>query len=626
MISFTTPLFLTLLPLAAGPFVLHLLNLRKMKKTEFSSLFFLRKLRERRFRWLKLRDILLLILRTLFITSLVLALAGPVYGGRFPLGKFTGETVLIIDDSYSTAARFGEIKAAASRVIDETVGGKKVAVLASSGQVWDSSFIDPGTSREILDALEPSGNARGLNTCWNAANALLETGTSAAKRIVVVSDGQRRALDFMLARNIPEGVEVLFFLDSKEIPADAAILSAELFPRLPLEGEERKLYIRLWNNEDSRPRLLSVVVDGKTISERRVSIPVNGQKLEFSLPVGASRVNVKLDADSIPVNDERFVLAGDRNGRNIALVGQPDSDLLELALRVGGARVSRVSPGGLAGISSEVYDLVIWDGAVSLPSQAVGVADQGVPVLILLGEDVVDVPGEFEIVERSSLEGFDVLAPSGVLTGLESADLSQIHFTSFARLKPTGSKPLLSLSGGDPFMLADTSRGIFFLASRITPRHTDLVYRAIFPALLQHITGLVMGESSRAQRFVGDTLRLRLDSGEPLLVETPRLFYEVTPERSGDGFAVEFGSTHQAGFYRIGSRPFVINPDSAESSAEKIDFSSLTDRGAEVYPLGGAIPRKLWIVPVLLAALCIGVDLILVILHAARAARASTSS
>ena len=54
--------------LAAGiPILLHLLNLRKLKTIEFSTLRFLKELQKTRIRRFKIKQIILLILRTLII-------------------------------------------------------------------------------------------------------------------------------------------------------------------------------------------------------------------------------------------------------------------------------------------------------------------------------------------------------------------------------------------------------------------------------------------------------------------------------------------------------------------------------------------------------------------------------
>ena len=79
--TFLNPFMLFGLAAAAIPILLHLLNLRKLKTVEFSSLRFLRELQRTRMRRIRLRQWILLALRTLLILCLVLAFSRPALKG-----------------------------------------------------------------------------------------------------------------------------------------------------------------------------------------------------------------------------------------------------------------------------------------------------------------------------------------------------------------------------------------------------------------------------------------------------------------------------------------------------------------------------------------------------------------
>jgi hypothetical protein len=105
--TFLNPLALFGLLAAALPILLHLLNLRKLRTVEFSTLAFLKELQKTRIRRLKLRQILLLILRTLLILLIVIAFSRPTLRGTLigNLGTHARTSaVFIIDDSYSMTA------------------------------------------------------------------------------------------------------------------------------------------------------------------------------------------------------------------------------------------------------------------------------------------------------------------------------------------------------------------------------------------------------------------------------------------------------------------------------------------------------------------------------------------
>ncbi|HLF20230.1 MAG TPA: BatA domain-containing protein, partial [Bacteroidota bacterium] len=79
--TFLNPLVFFGLLAAAIPILLHIFSLRKLKTIEFSTLNFLKELQKTKIRRLKIRQILLLILRTLLVVLLVIAFSRPTLKG-----------------------------------------------------------------------------------------------------------------------------------------------------------------------------------------------------------------------------------------------------------------------------------------------------------------------------------------------------------------------------------------------------------------------------------------------------------------------------------------------------------------------------------------------------------------
>ncbi|HTY01249.1 MAG TPA: BatA domain-containing protein, partial [Bacteroidota bacterium] len=120
--TFLNPFMLFGLVAASVPLVIHLLNLRKLRTVDFSSLRFLKELQRSSIRRVKIRQWLLLAIRTLLIVTLVFAFARPALHGTFAGflgGRASTAMLLLIDDSPSTSARndrgeiFPQIRAAA---------------------------------------------------------------------------------------------------------------------------------------------------------------------------------------------------------------------------------------------------------------------------------------------------------------------------------------------------------------------------------------------------------------------------------------------------------------------------------------------------------------------------------
>ncbi|OGU60311.1 MAG: hypothetical protein A2X64_03715 [Ignavibacteria bacterium GWF2_33_9] len=138
--NFVNPGVLFGLIAATIPILLHLLNLRRIKKIEFSSLQFLKELKKSQIRRIKLRQILLLILRTLLIILLVGAFSRPIIKGSLPFFKNYSKTsaVIFIDNSPSMdfsdeyGNRFNYAKRLAKKILEQLQTGDEVAIVEMS--------------------------------------------------------------------------------------------------------------------------------------------------------------------------------------------------------------------------------------------------------------------------------------------------------------------------------------------------------------------------------------------------------------------------------------------------------------------------------------------------------------
>ncbi|MCE1165206.1 MAG: BatA domain-containing protein, partial [Bacteroidetes bacterium] len=103
--SYINPYMLAALAAAAIPVILHLLNLQKVEKIEFSSIMLLKEIRKSRFRKLRIKQFLLMLVRLLAIVFLVLAFADPYIKNIHGKGSDVKRTGLIfVDSSYSMSA------------------------------------------------------------------------------------------------------------------------------------------------------------------------------------------------------------------------------------------------------------------------------------------------------------------------------------------------------------------------------------------------------------------------------------------------------------------------------------------------------------------------------------------
>ena len=104
--NFLNPWYLVAALAALVPLIIHLLHRQRARIEVFPSLEFLRKMMRKRTRRFRLKQILLLVMRTLLVLLIALALARPTLtGGRAVRGHLPTTAVVILDDSFSMARR-----------------------------------------------------------------------------------------------------------------------------------------------------------------------------------------------------------------------------------------------------------------------------------------------------------------------------------------------------------------------------------------------------------------------------------------------------------------------------------------------------------------------------------------
>lgn len=158
--SFLSVAFLTALPLAAAPILLHLFDRRRNVVIEWGAMQFLVEAAARRANARKLKQWLLMMLRVCAVAALVLALSQPLLPGHWFTNGDRGETILVMDNSMSMTRRqdgrslLDEAIDRATAALGDVAPGDSVRVLSASPYpIWET----PGAVRmdgESADLIE----------------------------------------------------------------------------------------------------------------------------------------------------------------------------------------------------------------------------------------------------------------------------------------------------------------------------------------------------------------------------------------------------------------------------------------------------------------------------------------
>ena len=289
--------------LVAIPLVIHLFNRPHFKIVRWGAMMFLRRAFEVRARRMKLEQVLLLILRSLFFVLLALALARPVF--RWGEGSKEDPTthVVVLDGSYSMAQGEGEENAfekareAALQVVEDMPDSDNMLVM-TAGNKPRLLFPNPSFDREFLrdriEAAEPGiEQTMDVPKAFEQAYWVLDRATLPRHRIYVMTDGQQhgwRAAETGRWEQVIESEDLLKVEPSAYVyeqrpdakMENVAVLS--VYPRSPVVDVHRttRFFAELGNyTGEKRSVHVTFRVDGTLSAERDVELPEGVTTIEF---------------------------------------------------------------------------------------------------------------------------------------------------------------------------------------------------------------------------------------------------------------------------------------------------------------------------------------------------------
>jgi uncharacterized membrane protein len=299
---FLNPAVLFGLLAASIPVVIHLLNLRKLKRIEFSTLTFLKELQKNKIRKVKLKQWLLLALRVMIILLFVTAFARPtleglVIGGTTSAAKTTA--VFILDDTFSMSvidqqgSYFNHAKETIKDLLIQLNEGDDAALILVS-EKNDKETLTTKNRQELstfLSSLELSYSTGTLHEAVLKAAEVLAISKNFNKEIYVFSDFQEGSFGIEgtltdLSQLLDEKVKIYSFnYSGKDVfnaGIDALKVNSQIF-------------------EKDKPVNFSVTVtnySNQTINNAVVSLFINGERSSqqsFTLNEGESRI-LSMDA------------------------------------------------------------------------------------------------------------------------------------------------------------------------------------------------------------------------------------------------------------------------------------------------------------------------------------------
>ncbi|WP_051141226.1 vWA domain-containing protein [Salisaeta longa] len=571
--TFLNPLALLALAAVGVPLVLHLLNLRKPQRVDFSSLAFVEALKETAVQRVRVKRWILLALRMLAIACLVLAFARPTVerawmGTAAPTARTAH--ALVVDNSMSmgrTAPTGGTLldqaRAAANGVLGAATTDDVVALQPTAAT--EATAIGRTASldrvRAGLERLEPLAGAASLaERMTTAARAL--TDAPLPRRVVYgISDGQATQLGDSLQQPWPAGVQPVLLPLPSAATANVAVTGVRIVSRIIERGQPVTIEATLMNHgpQTVRDVVASAYLADARVAQATATLPPNDSTtVTFTATPsrrGWLRGRIAIDADPFTADNERFFTLHVPRMRRVLLVRGQGTDAMRyvsLALarpltneRIG-FRTTTIAESALSATALGRYDAVVLVGPRDLSSGEVQALARYVRNGggLLFFPNAQAQPADYTALLQALGQG-RVVGFSGALGGRASVasfanvalkhplfegvfasrrggvrvESPALYYLLNMRFGGGQQQALITLSNGYP-LLTDMRHGTgraLFMAAAPAPRWTDLPLRGLFvPLLYRSVFYLSSGGRAASPALIaGRTGELRLPGVPP---------------------------------------------------------------------------------------------------------------
>lgn len=327
--TFLNPAVLFGLLAASIPILLHLLNLRKLKKIEFSSLQFLKELQKNKIRRIKLKQWLLLALRVSIILFLVLAFARPTIKGVAIAGITSSAkttAVFILDDSFSMnfidtkGSYFNQAKSIAIELIKQLQDGDEVALILTSHN--DNKEIVPTKNLndliKTINELKISYITNSLNNSLVKAANLLDKSKNYNKEIYIFSDFQKSTFNINnsisdLSQLLNDKVKLYTIKFGRENFTNLGIDDFKLNTQIFEQGKpvSTKAVITNYSDHSISNVIVSLFINSERASQKSISLD-KGKSTEIILETtlknsGYQELMAFLEDDDLIEDNKRFI-------------------------------------------------------------------------------------------------------------------------------------------------------------------------------------------------------------------------------------------------------------------------------------------------------------------------------
>ncbi|MDZ7658568.1 BatA domain-containing protein [Fodinibius sp.] len=339
--NFLNPLFLLGLLAVALPVIIHLINLQRPQKVAFSTLSFFNELRKSTIRRIRIKQYLLLALRTLAVLFLALALARPFLPPTITGSASSGESrsVAILIDNSASMSRVGtdgplieQAKDVVDRIITNGNSDDKFLIKTTNAtDATTNGFVNSNRAISQLDNITSVNRGHYTADQFKEVYQQLKEAPSGRSVLYIVSDGQVSQLSTLEEIELDDeseaksvSVQLIQLEEAKQ--QNVAVKSISLESQLLSPGSPITLSVEVENTGDAAVanQFVSLQVKGEMTGQYETALePGETKDFLFELipeEVGYLSGQILLEGDEVDFDNTRHFVVHIPRQRSILLV------------------------------------------------------------------------------------------------------------------------------------------------------------------------------------------------------------------------------------------------------------------------------------------------------------------
>lgn len=343
--SFLNPFFLLGLLAVAVPVVIHLINLRRPQKIQFSTLSFLNELKKSTLRRIRIKQYLLMALRVLAVLFLALALARPFLPPTLTgsSGSDTPKAIGILIDNSASMSRVGtkgplidQAKNVANIIIEGARSDDRFLIASTNGERQLTNLTGSSGALEEIREMESANTGNYISEALKLLYDRIQQAPMEQAIIYLITDGQESQLAALESTSFdeaegPKPVSLQLVELANVNQQNLAISDITLKNQMLSRGSAVSIEVEVENIGDIATvnQFVSLELENRMVGQYQVELePGQSRKFIFEIvpdSVGDIAGEVIVDGDEVTYDNSRYFVLRIPRSRSVLLLNDKEA-------------------------------------------------------------------------------------------------------------------------------------------------------------------------------------------------------------------------------------------------------------------------------------------------------------